>query len=85
MEKGATTIECDVQLTSDGQLVISHNPVLNPDITVHADRPWILRSFLESKGKHVSPARDIDLPYHLDPDHHESGGSKAENGKDAAY
>ncbi|MCH4166088.1 MAG: glycerophosphodiester phosphodiesterase [Megasphaera sp.] len=33
MEHGATSIECDMQLTKDGQIVMSHNPILNPDIT----------------------------------------------------
>ena len=33
LEKGALTIECDMQLTADGQIVMSHNPALNPDIT----------------------------------------------------
>ncbi len=30
---GVTTLELDIAVTSDGVLVISHNPVLNPDIT----------------------------------------------------
>ena len=34
LENGATTIECDMQLTSDGHIVLSHNSVLNRDITV---------------------------------------------------
>ena len=33
IEKGALTIECDMQMTADGQIVMSHNPALNPDIT----------------------------------------------------
>ena len=37
LEKGALTIECDMQLTADGQLVMSHNPALNPDITTGAN------------------------------------------------
>lgn len=34
LENGASTIECDMQLTADGIIVLSHNSVLNPDITV---------------------------------------------------
>jgi len=34
LEYGATTIECDIQLTKDNVIVMSHNPSLNPDITV---------------------------------------------------
>lgn len=33
LEKGALTIECDMQLTADGHIVMSHNPALNPDLT----------------------------------------------------
>lgn len=33
MEIGATTIEADMQMTADGHIVMSHNPVLNHDIT----------------------------------------------------
>ncbi len=33
LENGALTIECDMQLTGDGHIVMSHNPALNPDIT----------------------------------------------------
>ena len=37
IENGATTIECDMQLTKDNVIVMSHNPILNPDITVDED------------------------------------------------
>jgi len=33
LEMGTTSIECDMQLTADGEIVMSHNPLLNPDIT----------------------------------------------------
>ena len=33
IEMGATSIECDMQLTKDNNIVMSHNPILNPDIT----------------------------------------------------
>ena len=36
LENGAVTIECDMQLTADGQIVMSHNPALNPDLTTDA-------------------------------------------------
>lgn len=41
IEKGALTIECDMQLTADGQIVMSHNPALNPDITTDAEGKFI--------------------------------------------
>ena len=33
MELGATSIECDMQFTADGDIVMGHNPILNPEIT----------------------------------------------------
>ena len=30
---GATTIECDMQLTKDDRIVMSHNPILNHNLT----------------------------------------------------
>lgn len=41
LENGASTIECDMQMTSDGELVMSHNPVLNPDLTTDPDGNYI--------------------------------------------
>lgn len=41
LENGATTIECDMQLTKDGQIVLIHNASLNEDIT------------LDSKGNRI--------------------------------
>ncbi len=49
------------------------------------DRPWLLRSFLESKGENIRPVRKIALPYHLEPDHLEAPEIETENGQDAAY
>ena len=49
------------------------------------DRPWVLREFLEGKGEKLPPVRDVDLPYHLEPDHIEAEDKKSESGRDAAY
>ncbi len=37
IESGASTIECDMQMSADGQIVMSHNAVLNPDITIDSN------------------------------------------------
>lgn len=37
IENGASVIECDMHLSEDGVLVMSHNPSLNPDITTYPD------------------------------------------------
>ena len=38
---GVTTLELDVMLTADGDLVISHDPALNPDLTRDAAGRWL--------------------------------------------
>ena len=45
LELGVTTLELDIAITSDGVLVISHNPALNPEITRDATG-----RFLEKDG-----------------------------------
>ena len=45
IEMGATSIECDMQLAGDGHIVMSHNPVLNKDIT------------RDKSGKYVEPGK----------------------------
>jgi glycerophosphoryl diester phosphodiesterase len=45
LDLGVTTLELDIAITSDGVLVISHDPVLNPDITRDA-----AGRFLEQRG-----------------------------------
>lgn len=38
---GVTTLETDLAVTKDGVLVISHDPVLNPDLVRGPDGAWI--------------------------------------------
>lgn len=45
LELGVTTLELDIAITSDGVLVISHDPLMNPDITRDA-----AGRFLEQRG-----------------------------------
>lgn len=45
LELGVTTLELDIAVTSDGVLVISHDPALNPNITRDASG-----RFLEQRG-----------------------------------
>ena len=49
------------------------------------DKPWILREYLEKKGEKLPPITEVDLPYHLEPDHYEAEERKSESGRDAAY
>jgi glycerophosphoryl diester phosphodiesterase len=41
IELGVTTLETDLALTSDGVLVLSHDPRLNPDLTRDASGTWL--------------------------------------------
>lgn len=41
LEIGVTTLETDMAVTSDGVVVLSHDPRLNPDITRGPDGRWI--------------------------------------------
>jgi glycerophosphoryl diester phosphodiesterase len=38
---GVTTLEMDLAITRDGVVVVSHDPVLNPDITRGPDGRWL--------------------------------------------
>lgn len=41
LEIGVTTIETDLAATADGTLVLSHDPLLNPDLTRGPDGKWL--------------------------------------------
>ena len=38
---GVTTLEMDLAITSDGHVVVSHNPHLEPDIARNSDGAWL--------------------------------------------
>ena len=41
LEIGVTTLETDLAVTKDGVIVLSHDPVLNPDIVRGPDGAWL--------------------------------------------
>jgi len=41
LETGVTTLETDLAITRDDQVVISHDPQLNPDLTRGPDGQWL--------------------------------------------
>ena len=47
IENGASAIECDMQMTKDGELVMTHNSILNPDITMDKDGNYV------EEGKYI--------------------------------
>ena len=49
IEMGATSIECDMQYTKDGHIVMSHNAVLNLDLT------------RDASGKYVGNSDEYDI------------------------
>lgn len=44
LEIGVTTLETDLAVTRDGVIVLSHDPVLNPDIVRGPDGQWLAAS-----------------------------------------
>lgn len=72
MEMGATSIECDMQLTADGRIVMSHNPILNKEITRDANGNWltdkdnydIRKMTVEQLKKFNIAAIDPSTPYY---------------------
>jgi glycerophosphoryl diester phosphodiesterase len=42
LEIGVTTLETDLAVTKDGVLVLSHDPVFNPDVVRGADGKWLI-------------------------------------------
>ena len=56
LEIGVTPLETDMAVTSDGVVVLSHDPLLNPDITRGIDGTW-----LKSKGPPINHLSHADL------------------------
>lgn len=50
---GVTTLELDLAVTKDGVVVVSHDPLLNPDVTRETDGQWI--------QKHGPPFQSLTL------------------------
>ena len=44
LDLGVTTLETDLAITRDGVVVISHDPLLNPDLTRGPDGQWLTAS-----------------------------------------
>ncbi len=61
IEHGATCIECDMQLTKDGQIVMSHNPVLNHDITRSKDGTYVPKGKYDIRKMTVSELKQFDV------------------------
>lgn len=61
IELGATSIECDMQLTKDGQIVMSHNPILNSDITRDENGNYIENNKYDIRLMTVDELKKFDV------------------------
>lgn len=70
IELGATSIECDMQLTKDGQIVMSHNPILNSDITRDENGNYIENNKYDIRLMTVDELKKFDVGV-MDPNYGE--------------
>lgn len=61
IELGATSIECDMQLTKDGQIVMSHNPILYSDITRDENGNYIENNKYDIRLMTVDELKKFDV------------------------
>lgn len=61
IELGAISIECDMQLTKDGQIVMSHNPILNSDITRDENGNYIENNKYDIRLMTVDELKKFDV------------------------
>lgn len=61
IELGATSIECDMQLTKDGQIVMYHNPILNSDITRDENGNYIENNKYDIRLMTVDELKKFDV------------------------
>lgn len=61
IELGATSIECDMQLTKYGQIVMSHNPILNSDITRDENGNYIKNNKYDIRLMTVDELKKFDV------------------------
>lgn len=58
---GVTTLELDVAVTKDGAVVVSHDTVLNPDITRGPDGQWLKRDDISIHALTLSELQQYDV------------------------
>lgn len=67
IEMGATSIECDMQLTADGRIVMSHNPILNHEITRDKDGRFVEDGRFDIRTMTVEQIKRFDVS-RINPD-----------------
>lgn len=61
MEMGATTLEMDMQMTKDGRIVISHNPVMNPNIAKGPDGQYVKAGMYDIRTMTLAEVKQFDI------------------------
>jgi glycerophosphoryl diester phosphodiesterase len=61
MELGVTTLEMDMQLTKDGRIVISHNPILSPNLTKGPDGKYVAGGKFDIRTMTLAELRKFEV------------------------
>ncbi|MBP2626737.1 MAG: glycerophosphoryl diester phosphodiesterase [Firmicutes bacterium] len=61
MEMGATTLEMDMQMTKDGRIVISHNPVMNPNLAKGPDGQYVKAGAYDLRTMTLDQIKQFDV------------------------
>ncbi|HJQ59557.1 MAG TPA: glycerophosphodiester phosphodiesterase [Vineibacter sp.] len=67
LEIGVTTLETDLAVTQDGTLVLSHDPLLNPDLTRGPDGKWLAATGPTIRSLTLTQVKSYDVG-RLNPD-----------------
>jgi len=61
MEMGETTLEMDMQMTKDGHIVISHNPIMNPNIAKGPDGNYVKAGQYDIRTMTLAQVKQFDV------------------------
>lgn len=61
MEMGETTLEIDMQMTKDGHIVISHNPIMNQNVAKGPDGQYVKAGKYDIRTMTLAEVKQFDL------------------------
>lgn len=61
MELGVTTLEMDMQMTKDGQIVISHNPFMNHNLAKGIDGNYVANGKYDIRTMPLAKVKEFDV------------------------
>ena len=61
LELGVTTLEMDMQLTKDGHIVISHNPVMSPNLAKGPDGKYVEAGKYDLRTMTLAEIKQFDI------------------------